>query len=140
MQRPWVTRGYGWVYATCATVWASGALWLILHYFFTHETEMGLAPHPLEHWSLVLHGAAAFASLWLMGFLWGTHVVKRWRLKRHRKSGGLLFTVMLLLVVTGYLLYYLSSDEIRAPTALVHWVVGLGMPLALLVHWSIRSR
>ncbi len=128
------------MYLTSLVVWFTGAVWLLFHYFWMRRTDFGVAPHPMEHWSLVAHGASAFASLWMMGFLWGTHVVKRWRLRRHRKTGGTLFFVMSLLVVSGYLLYYLSSDEVRAPTAVIHWVVGLGMPLALLAHWLIRGR
>jgi hypothetical protein len=138
LRKPLVS--YWSVYAVCFGVWASGALWLLLHYFFIEQTDFGLTHHPLEHWSLVAHGAFAFASLWLVGFLWGTHVVKRWRLRRHRKTGGVLFGVMCLLILTGYLLYYLSSDEWRASTSYVHWIIGLGMPLALLAHWLIRGR
>jgi len=82
----------------------------------------------------------AFASLWLMGFLWATHIVRRWKLRRHRKTGGTLFVIMVLLIVSGLLLYYLPSDELRSPTALVHWVIGLAMPLALMAHWLIRAR
>ena len=128
------------VYAVCLGVWLSGALWLLYHYFFPLQTSFGAAPNPNEHWSLVAHGALAFASLWLMGFLWGTHVTRRWRLRRHRRTGGTLFAVMGLLIVSGYLLYYLSDDSWRSPTATVHWVIGLVMPLALLAHWLIRRR
>jgi hypothetical protein len=133
-------RRYWPVYATSAGVWLTGVVWLLCHYFWVHQTDFGIEPRPLEHWSLVAHGAAAFASLWLMGYLWGTHVVKRWRLGRHRKTGGTLFGVMLLLIVTGYLLYYLAGDDSRAATSVIHWTIGLGMPLALLVHWLIRRR
>lgn len=128
------------VYVVCLGVWLSGALWLIYHYYFMLQTDFGKAPNPLEHWSLVAHGALAFASLWLMGFLWGTHITKRWRLHRHRKTGGMTFGVMLILIVSGYLLYYLASDAWRAPTAILHWLIGLSMPLALLAHWLIRAR
>ncbi len=128
------------VYIVSLGVWLSGAVWLLLHHFFTQKTNFGLARHPMEHWSLVAHGAFGFAGIWLVGFLWGTHVVKRWRLRRHRKTGGVLFAVMFVLILTGYLLYYLSSDDWRTSTADVHWIIGLGMPLTLLAHWLIRGR
>lgn len=131
---------YWQVYAVCFGVWITGVLWLIFHYFLMRQGDFGRLPHPLEHWWLVFHGALAFAAVWLMGFLWGTHIVKRWRHRRHRKTGGTLFTVMLVLVASGYLLYYLSSDDWRTPTAVLHWAVGLTMPLALLAHWLIRRR
>jgi hypothetical protein len=128
------------VYSVCFGVWVSGSLWLLLHYFFVRQTDFGLTHNPLEHWSLVAHGALAFATLWLLGFLWGTHIVKRWRLRRHRKTGGVLFVVMGVLVLTGYLLYYVSGDQTRDVTAYVHWILGLAMPLSLLAHWLIRRQ
>ncbi len=140
MSRAKWAGGYLPVYLTVAAIWLSGAVWLLFHYFIRIKTAFGDAPSPFEHWLLVLHGAAAFCSLWLIGFLWGTHIVKRWRLRRHRKTGGLLFGVMLLLILTGYLLYYVADDDWRAATSITHWVIGLGMPLALLWHWAIRRR
>ncbi len=47
---------------------------------------------------------------------------------------------MSVLIASGYLLYYLSSDDWREPTAIAHWIVGLLMPAALLSHWLIRER
>ncbi len=128
------------VHAVTLGVWATGSVWLIFHYFLTVQTAFGPAHHPLEHGSLVAHGACAFAGLWLMGYLWGTHVTRGWRLKRHRKSGGALFGVMVLLIASGYLLYYLSSDEWRAATSIAHWVIGVASPVFFLTHWFIRAR
>lgn len=130
--------GYWPVYAVCLGVWRSCALWLVYHCVFPLQTTFGTAPNPEEHWSPVAHDALAFASLWLMGFVWGTHATKRWRLGRHRRTGGTLFAVMAVLIVSGYLLYSLSDDSWRVPAATLHWVVGLGMPLAPLAHWLIR--
>jgi hypothetical protein len=47
--------------------------------------------------------------------------------------------IMVLLIVSGLLLYYLQSDELRSPTAIVHWAIGLAMPLALMAHWLIHA-
>jgi len=38
------------------------------------------------------------------------------------------------LAATGYALYYFSSDENAAWLPLLHWVVGLAVPFALIVH------
>jgi hypothetical protein len=128
------------VYAVSAGIWLSGVLWLIFHYFLVRKTDFGPAPHPLEHWWLMAHGAMAFASLWLMGYLWATHIVRRWRLRRHRKTGGTLFATMMVLIVSGLLLYYPPSDDWHNVTAILHWVIGLAMPMALTAHWWIRAR
>jgi hypothetical protein len=132
--------GYWYVYAVSAGIWLSGLLWLLFHYFLVRNTDYGPAPNPLEHWWLIAHGAMAFASLWLMGYLWATHIVRRWRLGRQRKTGGTLFATMAVLIVSGLLLYYPPSDEWHSATAVIHWVLGLAMPLALTAHWWIRAR
>jgi hypothetical protein len=44
---------------------------------------------------------------------------------------------MLLLTVTGYLLYYAGGEETRPVISLVHWVVGLAVPA--LLTWHVLS-
>lgn len=118
----------------------TGASWLLLHYFMVRQTEFGPTRDPLEHWSLVAHGAFAFAALWMFGLLWGTHIVRRWKAKRHRWSGSLLFAFVALLCVSGYLLYYVGGDESRELISKVHWIVGLALPLPFVMHWLLRMR
>ena len=67
------------VYGISLGIWASGAVWLLLHYFFEQEGQFGPAPHPLEFWSIAAHGAFGFATLWLLGLLWSVHIPAGWR-------------------------------------------------------------
>lgn len=115
-------------------VWGSGVLWLVFHYFMVRSGAFGPERSPLEPWWLKLHGAFAFLAVWTGGLLWGLHVVHGWRLKRRRWSGSLLFGLVLLLVASGYLLYYASDERARAAISLVHWIVGLALPLLYLAH------
>lgn len=126
------------VYIILGVLWASGIGWLLFHYFLGQTTEFGALPHPLESWWLRLHGAAAFATLWLIGLLWAIHVVPAWKARR-RVSGIVLGALLALLVVSGYLLYYASGDDARAAIALVHWIFGVALPLAVLPH-VLRGR
>ena len=73
-------------------VWLSGALWLVFHDFLMRPGEFGLTAHPLEQWWLRAHGAFAFASLWLLGFLSVAHVGGRWAWRRQRRSGPVSYT------------------------------------------------
>jgi hypothetical protein len=122
------------VYAVGLGLWATGALWLLLHYFFAQETPFGPSPHPLEFWSRAAHGAFGFAALWLFGMLWGTHIVDGWRSLRRRWSGSAMFAIFAWLVVSGYLLYYLGGEQILAITTFLHWSIGLACPLPFLLH------
>jgi hypothetical protein len=119
-------------------VWLSGALWLVFHEFLVGRGEFGLAAHPLEQWWLRAHGAFAFASLWLLGFLSVAHVGERWAWRRQRGSGLILLGVYAWLVLTGYILYYAGDDTVRAAASLGHWTVGLVALILLLLHRRIR--
>lgn len=119
-------------------VWLSGALWLVFHDFLMRPGEFGLTAHPLEQWWLRAHGAFAFASLWLLGFLSVAHVGGRWAWRRQRRSGLVLLGIYVWLVVTGYLLYYAGGDQFRAAASLGHWSVGLVALIFLLLHRRIR--
>lgn len=120
-------------------LWSSGTLWLVFHYFMQRKGEFGPAPDPLEHWWLAAHGLFAFASLWLLGLLWGRHIVGAWKIGRHRISGVLLLGVLAVLIASGYLLYYSGSDETRSVVSLIHWTLGLALPLPFLVHRFLKT-
>jgi hypothetical protein len=122
------------VYAIGLGLWATGAIWLLFHYFFPREDAFGAAPHPLEPWLLAAHGAFAFASLWLLGLLWIAHLPIGWFSGRRRWSGSVLFVVALWLAITGYLIYYAGDENLMSLAALLHWSVGLGAPAVFLVH------
>ncbi|MDR3506604.1 MAG: hypothetical protein P4L64_01775 [Caulobacteraceae bacterium] len=122
------------VYGVTLGVWASGVLWLVFHNFLAHRGAFGLEANPLEPWWLKLHGAFAFAALWLFGLIWGAHVVGGWTSHRRRWSGGVLFGLFVLLIVSGYLLYYAGDDSLRAKVSLIHWIIGLGAPVLFLWH------
>jgi hypothetical protein len=129
-----------WVYAITLGLWASGAAWLVLHYFLRAKGEFGPEINPAEPWALKAHGAFAFATLWLLGLLWGVHVLNGWHADRRRWSGGILLGVMLVLGLTGYLLYYAGDDALRSVISLAHWIIGLGAPAIFLLHRFVRER
>jgi len=121
-------------YAILAATWLTGAVWLLLHHFMRRQGELGIVPHPLEPWTLKLHGASAFAALWLAGFLWSSHIIPAWRRMRRPASGITLAVLFAGLIVSGYLLYYVGDESWRARVALAHWLVGLALPLSLIAH------
>ena len=127
------------IYAVLGVAWGSGVLWLVFHYFFPHHGEFGDEPNPLEHPLIVLHGAGAFAALWLAGWLWTTHIVPWWNSPSRRSSGIVLIAMGALLVVSGWLLYYASGDELRHWVTVLHWSIGLLLAVPAAVH-ALRSK
>jgi hypothetical protein len=128
------------LYIVGAGVWLTGGLWLLYHYFLVRQGDFGPTANPLEPWWLKLHGAFAFAAIWLFGLLWGAHITKAWPHKRRRWSGGVLAGVFAFLILSGYLLYYLGDDTLRPLVSVLHWGIGLACPVFFLVHRLRRSR
>ncbi len=128
------------VYGIALGLWGSGVGWLALRYALRRDGQFGPEAHPLEPWALKAHGAFAFAALWLMGVVWAAHLVNGWRAGRRRWSGAVLFGLALLLIASGWLLYYAGDDQLRDGVSKLHWVAGLGAPLALLAHRFVRER
>jgi hypothetical protein len=127
------------LYIVGVSVWLSGGLWLLFHYFLVKQGEFGPQTHPLEPWWLKLHGAFAFAAIWIFGLLWGVHVTPAWPFRRRRWSGGAMTGVLFWLTVSGYLLYYVGNETARSFISVLHWSIGLACPLAFFWHRA-RSR
>ena len=129
------------LYTGLALLWASGALWLLFHYFFQAEGDFGPEPHGLESWWLRLHGLAAMLALMLLGSLLPNHVKLAWTRRKNRRTGLPMLAVWGWLAATGYALYYFSSDANAAWLPLLHWGVGLTLPALLVVHLKqVRRR
>jgi hypothetical protein len=125
-----------WVYWAGALLFASGALWLLFHYFVRVHGEYGDTPHPLESWWLRLHGAAAMLALAVLGSLLPIHVRRGWHQHKNLAAGIALSGVALLLILSGYALYYFGGEEARPWISALHWILGLGTPFLLLWHIS----
>ena len=92
------------LYVVSIGVWLTGGLWLVFRYFLGTQGEFGPQTNPLEPWWLGLHGAFAFATVWIFGLLWSMHVTKAWPFSRRRWSGGLMAGTIGWLTLSGYLL------------------------------------
>ena len=127
-------------YAVLILLFGSGLAHWLLHGWFMRVGEFGPTPDPLEPWMLKLHGAAAMAGLVLLGSVAGGHVNRFWRLARNRLAGGVFLGCALLLVASGYGLYYFGGEQARAWCRELHIVIGLLALPAFAVHlWRGRA-
>ncbi len=129
-----------WLWAVTAAVFLSGVLWLVFHFFLSEPGEYGESRNPLESWWLRLHGAAAMAFLVVLGSIVPIHVRRAWQLRKNHLTGAGMISVVAVLIVTGYALYYAGSETARPWISLVHWGFGLmGLPM-LILHVLIGQR
>ena len=113
--------------------------WWWLHDFITVESDFGPRSSPLESWSLKLHGLAAMLSLVVVGTLIPLHIRRGWHARRNHWNGALLITVLILLTLTGYGLYYSGIEALRAASSWTHRILGVLLPVIIVLHiWAGR--
>jgi hypothetical protein len=124
-------------YLSFGILWGSGALWVLVQW--VKDAELGAARTLLQTFAMKIHGAAMLIFLVILGTLF-THVRRGWVLRANRLSGCFNIGVNTILALTGWLLYYVSSDSIRELTSLLHWSIGLGaLPLVSAHIWLGRA-
>jgi hypothetical protein len=128
-----------WFYAVSVTLFLSGVAWVWLGWLAERNEGRAELLRSLKPWLLKLHGAAAMAFLLALGILIPTHLKRAWRAQRNQVNGGFFVTVMALLVVTGYGLYYFGDDRWRSAASWIHLLLGFGAPALLGLHiWQGR--
>lgn len=126
------------LYVTGALLVLTGVVWLAVHYSI--GAGAGQLPHPLESWSLRLHGLAAMAGLFVFGLLAAAHIPQGWRLSHRRRrlaqrrSGVLLCAGGAVLATSGYLLYYFAPETVRPALGWAHAIVGLATAALVASH------
>ncbi len=64
-----------------------------------------------------------------LGLTWGVHVMKALPFKSRKASGLPLVWLIIVLTVSGYLLYYVGSDLPRQIISITHWTLGFLAPV-----------
>jgi hypothetical protein len=127
------------LYLGTATLWLTGALWLVLHWFYAPRTAFGPLPHPWEPQLMRVHGLVAVAVVFLLGVVTTAHIAERWAGERRRRSGIALAALAALLVLSGYALYY-TTDLAHGTASYIHEVLGVGALALALGHWLRAGR
>ena len=120
-------------------LWLSGAAWLLLHYYGQVQGEFGTETNPLEPWFLRLHGLALIPALLGFGGLFIVHIPKGWKDVSQRVAGVSLTVIFSILILSGYMLYYVGDEGARDWTSIIHWAIGLGSPVIFIWHYLGRN-
>jgi hypothetical protein len=128
------------VYLIIAILWITGVAWLIAHYYLRNPDDFAALIHPIEPWSMKLHGAAAILFAALFGALSKHHMRLNWRREHNRLSAVFLLAIVGLLMTTGYLLYYANGEVLRAFSSKLHWILGLLTALVVGLHVYIGQK
>jgi hypothetical protein len=128
------------VYAIVGALWLTGCLWLYLDLFQAKRDQFGATPHPLASPMLMLHGIVAIVSMYLFGWITARHILRWWSGGLRRISGAALTLVLIILVVSGFALFFLVDDQLQHGAALIHEVLGLAVTVFVIQHWFFGKR
>src|SRR5690349_2464315 len=119
------------LYLTVALLWVSGALWMYWQFFGSHGNA---AVSPSQVLALRVHGALAMVFLVVLGSLFPVHLYVGWGQRKNRPSGAFVIATCLILILTGWGLYYSGNDSIRGFLSPAHAYLGLALPLIIYLH------
>lgn len=117
------------MYAVCAWLAATGLLWLPAHFMMRSVGEFDEIIHPLEPWSMKLHGAGAMIALFFVGSLMNSHIRRAIRVGHNLESGWSMIAVLLALVITD-----MGFTILQVKTA-----ARYGRPCIGSLAWRFRS-
>ena len=96
----------------------TGSAYLLGHEFQIERALLG------NHLVLASHGLSAILASIALGSILPFHLKAGYQSKRKRLSGFTQLGFLLILVITGGLLYY-GPAELRETTVQLHWLTGL---------------
>ena len=115
----------------------TGLIWLFFEFFVDYSSSL----HFLRIWSLRLHGAASYGFLIVFGMIISTHISFNWRVKKNRRiSGIILVTFFVILILTGYGLYYSGNEQFRNFISYLHWICGSICSTFFIWHFGIIKK
>jgi hypothetical protein len=120
--------------------WLSGTIWLYLDQAAAGRDPFDGAPSPWAPPLLTSHGVVAVAAMYLFGWITSHHVLRWWSRGRRRLSGGTLASLLVLLTVSGFTLFFVSDDRWQHYASVVHDILGLIAPVMAVQHWFFVRR
>jgi hypothetical protein len=138
-----MTRGQALgLHLATALVGGTGLVYGWMRYLLEPASELSLVHHPREPLLQTLHVLSAPFLVFACGLVWSEHVWQRLRSgqRARRRTGMLLSSLLLPMVLSGYLLQVSTSEWLRELAVWMH-AGGSGLwLLGYLVHQCLRAR
>lgn len=128
-----MTKGEAWfTHAATLAVGVTGVVYAWMRYFATPADPFAVVNHPWQPFVLHAHVVTAPLLVFAVGMIWRAHVWERVRsgFKARRRTGILLFALVLPMIASGYLLQVAEGERAREVWLVVHvatsalWVLG----------------
>lgn len=114
--------------------WCTGLGLYVMQRWIRVQTPFGEGYPEQLAFTRQVHGVAAFCMIFIYGYLLASHVPEGWKQRRMRGLGLTLLLMQLLMIVSGYIIYYASDPKLLVVVKYMHFVTGLSYPLILVCH------
>jgi hypothetical protein len=122
------------LFVVLVSAFGTGTLWYIFEKWIRITGPLGPDHHPAQEILLRIHGIIAYATLLCLGFLIRAHIQPGLKGKRSKKSGLSMMFVFGFLILTALIQLYGPDSAFRDNSGLLHFYVGLSLPVLLGVH------
>ena len=122
--------------------WISGAGIYILDTWFYREGDFGLTSHPWLDELKAFHYIWAPFLVFSLGMIFSQHILPGLQGKKpqRKKSGYLISIIMLVLVLSGQSLLYITGELTEEIVSYLHAGLGLLFVLGYFIHSRDKSR
>ncbi len=123
------------LYASVLVLLVTGVLYAVPRYADLYF-DQDWSPIVSAGLLMKMHGAFALWITVLLGIIWQAHVRLRMHRPFNRPGGFTLAVILALLIISGYLLYYVGARELREIASLAHTVLGVALLVIMVWHAS----
>lgn len=122
------------VILSLAGAWGTGVVVLWARYFGRRDGPFGLQNHWIEFPARAAHGFVVLLFLLALGSLVPLHIGAGWRTGSRRNSALALVVPAILLIVTGWGIYYAGGETLRQGLSWTHSALGVSLLPLLFLH------
>lgn len=122
------------------TVFLIGVVYFVFKYFLKVETAFGIRPHSLTSSLLHLHIITVPVLLLALGYLFGVHIMPKWKSANPKRSisGVNLIILAISMTLSGYLLQVALSASNNNLTAIIHLIASFSWIFIYLWHFRMK--
>ena len=128
------------LHVTVALTAVTGIIFALMKYAMTTDDPFAVANHPLQPYMLDAHVVVAPIALFGFGLIFHSHIWRKYKRKAkpRRRSGISALSLLIPMVLSGYLLQVTTGEGFRKAMAITHWISSGVFVVAYLAHQFSR--
>ncbi|HVT05257.1 MAG TPA: hypothetical protein VHL58_17980 [Thermoanaerobaculia bacterium] len=119
----------------------TGVVFAWMKYGMHTDDPFAVANHPWQPFLLDLHVIFAPLLVFALGWIFGDHILLKYRLsaQRKRRSGLSAMWLIAPMIMTGYLIQVITNESLQYGSRIGHWVTSGIFVVAYAVHQYLEE-